>query len=109
MGNLVEMIMHLRPNEKENLQLKLRCMAKLHFTVNQWMEMSGKLNTQLRDGRHLSNHPNALLIFVLEGLLPLLATFCLELSLHMSGERKISPSHMPVTILIEIGKMLIVS
>lgn len=111
MDDIVKMIVELKPKDKHILQLKLKTLNKLYFSVNGWMETSVELNQMGPAVEDESSPPlNALLIYLLEGIIPLITAFCSELALHLSGASDACnvELQLPIGILIEMGDTLVV-
>lgn len=77
---VVEPITHLIDEEKCTLQIKLKNLSLLSWSVNKWMNYSDDLNSVVK----LADFSGQLLYFI-EGFIPLLSAFCHEMSLHLSG------------------------
>lgn len=107
-------IIELKPRDKQFLQLKLKNLSKLYLSVNGWMEMSedlSKLEPVVDDDSSQRPPLNAILIYLLEGIIPLITAFCSELALHLSGASDACNVELksPIGILVEMGNMLVVS
>ena len=112
---IVKLIAKLKPKEKKPIETKLRALNRLYINVNGWMIMSDDLNKLDRTDDHSQevdslNLPfNALLIYILEGILPLISAFCSEFALHLSGLNDSCTSvDLQLPVLIEMGKSLVV-
>ncbi len=106
--NIMKLIAKLKPSEKKMVELKLRSLNKLHLSVNGWMEISKSLNELEDSSVTVSSDLNGLLIYILEGIIPLMAAFCSEFALHLNGSNDSCNVDIPIPVLIEMGKSLAV-
>ena len=86
------------------------------MSVNEWMEMSNDLNDLIQNGivdeERKCDGLNAILLYVVEGLLPLISAFCSEVFMHLSGSNQsclglLTPQK--TAILMDFGNTLAVS
>ncbi len=84
------------------------------MNVNGWMSMSDDLNKldrtdDISDADRLTLPLNALLIYIMEGAVPLLSAFCSEFALHLSGlNDSCTNVDLQIPVLIEMAKSLVV-
>ena len=93
-------ISSLTIEQKKTLQIKLKSLTKANWSINQWMKYSASVAS-------LSGN----LLYVIEGLLPMLSGFCYEMSLHLSGKNELCTGILTsseVNIVKEISEKLLV-
>lgn len=109
---VVKCIAALSYNQKRVIQKKLRCLCKFHWSINQWMKFSAELNSLQASGTHaLVENLNGKLLYIIEGLVPLVSGFCHEMSLHLSGTNELCTGVLTshnISILTDLGKSLAV-
>lgn len=89
--------------KKRTIQKLLRWLHKNHLSVGYWMKKSEVINSLLSDQMH---NLNGILLYLMEGFLPLLTAYCTEMSLHISASNDFKMdviSHRNITVLIDIG------
>ena len=101
----MNLIAKLKPSGKK-IELKLRSLNKL--SVNGWMEISKSLNEFKDSSVTLSSDLNGLLIYILEGIIPLMTAFCSEFALHLNRSNDSCNVEIKISVLIEMGKSLAV-
>ena len=104
----MKVIAKLKPSEKKIVELKLRSLNKLYLSVNGWMKISMSLNEFEDSSGTLSSDLNGLLIYILEGIIPLMTAFCSEFALHLNGSNDSCNVDIQMPVLIEMGKSLAV-
>ena len=107
---IIKAIRPLQSEQKEALQKLLRWLDKTPLSVGHWMEKSNIVIDSLSLDQ--PQNLNGMLLYLLEGLLPLLTAYCTEMSLHITvgtGHDFNILSPKKVALLIDIGKAFAVS
>ena len=109
---VVTHIVRMSYNQRRVIQKKLRCLCKFHWSINQWMKFSAELNSLQASATHApEENLNGKLLYIIEGLVPLVSGFCYEMSLHLSGTNELCTGVLTshnIGILIDLGKTLAV-
>lgn len=79
------------------------------MSTKDWRETSEELNKLALDKDDQNVHTNALLIYLLEGLFPLISAFCTELSMHLSGSSSCCLVDEQLNVLKDLTTVLTVS
>jgi inositol 1,4,5-triphosphate receptor type 1 len=101
---ILKPIHSLNPEQKIILQKKLKTTCKLNWSINTWMKFSNDLNEM---GQF--DNFNGSLLYIIEGLIPLLSAFCYETYLHLSGAYDICKDLLTASslnIIKELGRKL---
>ena len=106
--DIIKAVRPLQSEQKETLQNLLRWLHVTPLSVGHWMEKSNVVIDSLALDQ--PQNLNGILLYLLEGLLPLLTAYCTEMSLHItvSHDFNILPPQK-VKLLIDIGDALAVS
>ena len=97
---VIKPITSFKCHQKRMLQSKLKALCKLSWSVNRWMSFSSDLN---KIGQ--CDNFNGQLLYVIEGLIPLLSAFCHEMSLHLSGPNSVCSGLLDTQKLIVIKEL----
>ena len=96
----------LSMEQKRPIQKLLQWLHKNCFSVDYWMQKSEIINSLLPDQM---DNSNGILLYLMEGLLPLLTAYCTEMPLHITASNMDIISYKNVEILIDIGNAFAVS
>lgn len=98
---ILKEIYALTAEKKKGLQTKMKNLTQSNWSINRWMKYSADIPANLSSS----------LLFVTEGILPMLSGFCYEMSLHLSGENELCTGILTskdVNVIEAVGEKLLV-
>ena len=109
-NEVIKIVGPLGLEQKKIIQNLLRWLRKTCLSVGYWMEKSDRINSLVLDQANQIHNLNGILLYLMEGLLPLLTAYCTEMSLHITGSNFFNIiSHKNIAVLIDIGNAFAVS
>lgn len=99
-------ITSLSSEQKKILQVKLTSLSKSHWSINNWMAYYA---THFNSSS--STNINGNLLYIIEGVIPLLAAFCNEIALHLTGANELCTNILTIketSLVKDLGEKLLV-
>uniref|UniRef100_A0A1X7V711 Ion transport domain-containing protein n=1 Tax=Amphimedon queenslandica TaxID=400682 RepID=A0A1X7V711_AMPQE len=97
---ILKEIYALTTEKKKALQIKMKNLTQSNWSINRWIKYSTDIPVNLSSS----------LLFVVEGILPMLSGFCYEMSLHLSGGNELCTGILTskdVNVIKEVGEKLL--